>query len=54
MLLTKDGNSEHVAYRKIGIFGENKIRFVTALDQIESLKQFNQKRLLLTCALISE
>jgi len=34
MVLMVDGNSEHVAHawRKIGLFEENKNRFVTALD----------------------
>ena len=35
-VLILDGNSERVAYarRKTGLFGEKKIRFVTAFDQI--------------------
>ena len=36
-----DGNSEHVAHasRKISLFGEKKIGFVTALDMIKYLRQ---------------
>ena len=41
MVLVLDGNSEHVgrSCKKIGFFGEQKIRFVTALDKIKSLQQ---------------
>ena len=38
MVLVLDGNLEHVAWRKIGIFG-GKIQFVNALDLIKCLKQ---------------
>ena len=36
-----DGNSEHVAHasRKIGLYGEKKIRFVIALELIKYLRQ---------------
>ena len=55
MVLTLDGNSEHVkqATRKIGLLGEEKIQFVTALDLTDALNTFQMKRLLLTCAPIS-
>ena len=38
----------------IGLFGEKKILFVTALDHIKSRSQIKQQRLLLTCPSISE
>ena len=42
------------ACRKNSIFGEKKIRFVTALDLIKCRIQVKQQRLLVTCAPISE
>ena len=41
MVLILDGNSESVAHaiRKICVFGEKKMRFMTALDLIKCLKQ---------------
>ena len=47
--------SEHVAnQKKIDLFREKKIQFVTALDLIECLKQIKYQRLLLTYPPISE
>ena len=56
MVLTLDGNSDHVAHarRKIGLFGEKKLRFVFALDLIKCLKEIEEQRSLLKCAPISE
>ena len=50
-----DGNSEHVAHvgRKIGLFGEKEIKFLTALELIKCLKQIKLQRLFLRCAPIS-
>ena len=39
MVLLLDGNSEHVAQRKIDLFGEKKFRFVITLDLIKCLKK---------------
>ena len=51
MVLISDGKTEHVSYalRKIGLFGK-KIRFFTALDLTNCLKQIKLQRLLLTFA----
>ena len=41
-------------HKKIGLYGEKKIKFLTAFDQIMCLKQNKSHRLLLTHAPISE
>ena len=55
-VLVSDGNAGHAAYawRKTGLFWRNIIWFVTALDQIECLKQIKQRIWLIMCAPISK
>ena len=49
MVLVIDGNSNHVvlAWRKMGLFGEKKIRYVTIFDLIKCLKPIKLQGLLL-------
>ena len=56
MVLTLDGNSEHVAHAwKKWVFPKrHKIRFVTTLNLIKCLKHIKKQRLRLTCAPISD
>ena len=54
--LCQGGNLKHFAHagKKISLFGEKKIWFVTTIDLIKCVEQIKQQIFLLTCAPISE
>ena len=55
VVLVSDGKSEHVAQRRIGFFGEKKIRYVTALNLSKCPDpKLKCHRLFSTCAPNSE